>query len=454
MMKKRISIVMTLVMALTIFVIPTGAAYAEEDEGALNAAGDMVDPEGEAVVEEDGVLDAMEGELPSPENLKADESSITENSIKFVWDQVDGAAGYTYSIDGATWKDTTDLYCDNPGLSPGTEYTIHVKAFKGTGDERVEGTEATASATTKEAAPVYTAPAATTITGATPSYTSIKFTWAAVSGADGYAFSRGISNAYRDIGTATSYEWTGLEERTEYTFYVWAYKVVPKGTDGSVMINPREGTSEARKCVLLSPIASKVAKTKSSEYMTRKKKSRGYVYKYYNAAYGSGDLGTSYTMWNKVKNAKSKTKYLIAIDTKRNNVVIYKGKKGHWKVYKHVICSCGMPSHTTPHGTFKIFKRKPKFAGFVKRNGHVTKEKYTCWYATRFKGACFFHSTLYKFNSKSAHADRKLGDNRSHGCIRMNISDARWIYRNCKNGTTVISSSCPRDTSFGKWDWK
>ena len=33
---------------------------------------------------------------------------------------------------------------------------------------------------------------------------------------------------------------------------------------------------------------------------------------------------------------------------------------------------------------------------------------------------------------------RKLGRRASHGCIRLTVEDAKWIYDNCPAGTTVI----------------
>ncbi|MGX8706824.1 MAG: L,D-transpeptidase [bacterium] len=33
---------------------------------------------------------------------------------------------------------------------------------------------------------------------------------------------------------------------------------------------------------------------------------------------------------------------------------------------------------------------------------------------------------------------RNLGSNVSHGCIRLSVEDAEWIYQNCTPGMTVI----------------
>ena len=31
----------------------------------------------------------------------------------------------------------------------------------------------------------------------------------------------------------------------------------------------------------------------------------------------------------------------------------------------------------------------------------------------------------------------KLGTKASHGCVRLSVDDAKWIYTNCPAGTTV-----------------
>ena len=62
-------------------------------------------------------------------------------------------------------------------------------------------------------------------------------------------------------------------------------------------------------------------------------------------------------------------------------------------------------------------------------------------YAFKIKGNYFFHSVL--FHSKGAKyptstSVRNLGSNVSHGCIRLAVEDAKWIYENCDPGMKVI----------------
>ena len=41
-------------------------------------------------------------------------------------------------------------------------------------------------------------------------------------------------------------------------------------------------------------------------------------------------------------------------------------------------------------------------------------------------------------NKKQVGSESNLGRKASHGCIRLKIDDAKWIYDNCPYGTTVV----------------
>lgn len=141
-------------------------------------------------------------------------------------------------------------------------------------------------------------------------------------------------------------------------------------------------------------------------------------------------LGATATMWNKVKNQNSDTKYLIAVSKDTHMVCVYKGKAGHWTANKLYRCSTGARGTATPSGTFKT----P--GTHMKRFGAVS--GYSAWYATRIVGDVCFHSVLYQIGSKTAFVDGRLGLNISHGCIRMNINSAKWIYDNIPAKTKVV----------------
>ena len=69
--------------------------------------------------------------------------------------------------------------------------------------------------------------------------------------------------------------------------------------------------------------------------------------------------------------------------------------------------------------------------------------EFFCWaqYASQIEGNILFHSVLfYKQNEKSLQWGtlNKLGRKASHGCIRLKVEDAKWIWENCKKGTVVV----------------
>lgn len=131
--------------------------------------------------------------------------------------------------------------------------------------------------------------------------------------------------------------------------------------------------------------------------------------------------------------AKDTGDYLIKVNRTQNIVTVYtKDSNGEFTVAKKAMtCSVGL-NDNTPTGTFK------------------TSDKYT-WrllsgnvygqYATRITGHILFHSVPYFTENKNDleyDEYNKLGKAASLGCVRLAVQDAKWIYDNCKSGTTVI----------------
>ncbi len=72
-------------------------------------------------------------------------------------------------------------------------------------------------------------------------------------------------------------------------------------------------------------------------------------------------------------------------------------------------------------------------------------------YCTRIVAGYLFHSVWYYRNgdlaSQSYVQYNKLGTTASHGCVRLTVADAKWIYDNCPLGTkvTIIYGSSAND---------
>lgn len=152
--------------------------------------------------------------------------------------------------------------------------------------------------------------------------------------------------------------------------------------------------------------------------------------KYYFRKDTGALVGPSQKMWSKVKDQASGTEYLISTSRDMNITCVYQGSKGNWKLKYYWKCTTGADATRTPGGRFSIPETKTKLSHFG--------SGYTCWYATRFYKRCYFHSVVYNYQSMSSVQDGRLGGNLSHGCIRLAINNAKWIYDNIEPGTKVV----------------
>lgn len=123
----------------------------------------------------------------------------------------------------------------------------------------------------------------------------------------------------------------------------------------------------------------------------------------------------------------SDTKYLMWVNTKTCHIYIFIGEKGSWKLYKDMLCTVGKPSTPTKKGTFKLGGRGTSF-----RAGSNT----ICKYWTRIYGGYLFHTVL--LDNKGNIQDGRLGMKLSHGCVRLSIENALFVYNNMPSGTTVF----------------
>ena len=126
--------------------------------------------------------------------------------------------------------------------------------------------------------------------------------------------------------------------------------------------------------------------------------------------------------------ASSATNWLIVTDTSACKVAVLAGSAGNWSTVKYISCSPGKSSTPTVKGEFTVTGRGLSFG----------KPTYTCWYYTQFYGDYLFHSVIYNKGSMTSIQDGRLGMQLSHGCVRLALNEAKWIYDNIPNGTKVI----------------
>lgn len=128
-------------------------------------------------------------------------------------------------------------------------------------------------------------------------------------------------------------------------------------------------------------------------------------------------------------NIESTTSYLISVNLKEQKTYVFKGKLNKWELVKTFLCSTGIESEPTPTGSFTI-KEKGEwfFSDKFKQGGK---------YWSQITGDILFHSLPFA-QDKTTILDYTLKKPSSHGCIRLTVEDAKWIYSNIPKGSKVI----------------
>ena len=231
-----------------------------------------------------------------------------ERLIKLTWTPVNKAAKYgVYRYEDGEYirldNNVTGCEYTVSGLEEGTEYTFFVQAYKD-GTWRAGSEESYATAKTNEG---ITYPIVTAAGGDR----QITLTWQAVNGAEKYGVYMVNDGVYTRMDlnvTGTSYTVTGLEEDTEYTFFVQAYKGkwLSGGEGSTVTARTSEGISY--------PIVSAIGGDKSVTltWTPVNKAVRYGVYRYENGEYIKLDLNVTDTVYT-VTGLEDDTEYTFFV---------------------------------------------------------------------------------------------------------------------------------------------
>ena len=125
--------------------------------------------------------------------------------------------------------------------------------------------------------------------------------------------------------------------------------------------------------------------------------------------------------------------YKVEISISKQKVYVYKWHYGSYsKLVKTMTCTTGTVETPTPLGTYKMGGPCGRWYYF---------KKFDCWaqYASRIVGGILFHSVIYSEKDVSTLRQstvNALGTRASHGCVRLSVENAEWIYRNIPAGTT------------------
>lgn len=125
----------------------------------------------------------------------------------------------------------------------------------------------------------------------------------------------------------------------------------------------------------------------------------------------------------------SKTPYLIYLNLAKQITYVYKNIDNSWSLEKEFPCSTGIEGQETPKGIFYITNRGDWFYSEEFKQGGK--------YWVQFMGDYLFHSVPFD-ESQTTILDNTLGTPSSHGCIRLNVDDSKWLYDNLPNDTKII----------------
>lgn len=213
----------------------------------------------------------------------------------------------------------------------------------------------------------------------------VKLTWSKVSGADKYyVYRKEAGGEYKKVRNTTKLEWTDCYVDSKTTYY-YVVKAVVNDVKGAT-------TSKSYK------------KIKTS-----------------NPARGN--------MISMAQKYSSPTGNLIMIDCRNNFLGVFEGSQGNWKLKYFWRCSTGAGDSPTVKGVFSITTNRGYSFG---------ESDYVCYYYSGFYGGYLIHSTKF-YPGTFEDLDPYLGGHISHGCVRLYIDNAKWIYYNIAVGTTVVT---------------
>ena len=144
---------------------------------------------------------------------------------------------------------------------------------------------------------------------------------------------------------------------------------------------------------------------------------------------------TNVDLMNANKEVSKDNLFNITVNRRTNTVTVYTyDSDGKYTVpVRAMVCSCGKfdAENITPTGEYAIYFKEKWHPLFGDVYGQ---------YVTGFEGTYLFHSVPYhteKKNDLETEEFNKLGTNASMGCVRLTVSDAKWIYENCAMNTPV-----------------
>ncbi|MDI7250598.1 MAG: L,D-transpeptidase [Bacillota bacterium] len=120
--------------------------------------------------------------------------------------------------------------------------------------------------------------------------------------------------------------------------------------------------------------------------------------------------------------------WAMAVDVDRQRAFVYHDGE----LARTMVCSTGMADKPTPVGEFRIQNRGEWFYSEKYKQGG------RWWVSFHNWGEYLFHSVPMDREGRLLEEEAaRLGYPASHGCVRLSLEDAEWVYRNVPAGAPV-----------------
>lgn len=360
--------------------------------------------------------------VKKPAKVKGVKAVPNANAAKLSWNAVSNASYYTVykSTKSSSGYKVAKSKCTSTslkikGLTGGKKYYFKVVAVSQAGGKTVIGTQSNA---VLAKIPVV-AGQVRNVQLTFDSKKNLALTWSRTAKATSYhiLYKKAADSKYKILikTKKSNYSLAKLKADTKYNIKVQAVTRIgnkvylSSKTSKAITVTPRQYRDKNYNKLLASQVRSIGYVGNKCIYTTKKY---------------STEVKTAFVNY---KGYSSKTKYLIWISHYTQQVSIFEGSKGKWKMIRTFTCATGTAKNHSPRGVFKItYKEKGWFYTSTKE-----------LYVTHYKGRNSFH-TRPLWNNGSVQ-NPTIGKPASHGCVRCYNQDAKYIYDKMPIGTTVVS---------------
>ena len=137
--------------------------------------------------------------------------------------------------------------------------------------------------------------------------------------------------------------------------------------------------------------------------------------------------------------------FAMTVDVANQVTTVYgRDENGEYTIpVRRMLCSTGTKANPSDVGDWVLNGRHAKWCFFPKWGNSYAR------YWTRINSNIAFHSVIYtavSLDAMKTSSYKALGSRASHGCIRLTVPDAKWVYDNIGAGTVVtIREDLPAD---------